>query len=116
MTAPLEQHMTLHLCPKPVWDSQRSLDSYFPEGFESEGFIHCTDGDDRMVSVANQFYASDPRDFVVLTVDLTANGESWKYEDSEKVFPHIYGPIHPESVETVRRAVREPGGLFVAIE
>lgn len=116
MTAPLEHHITLHLCPVTVWETQRFADSYYPEPFAAEGFIHCTDGDDRMVSVANRYYTTDPREFIVLSVDLGVNGEPWKYEDPDNVFPHIYGPIHPSAVIQQRRAMREPSGLFISIE
>jgi uncharacterized protein (DUF952 family) len=116
MTNPDPQRTTLHLCPRTVWEGQQFNDSYLPEAYEADGFIHCTDGDERMISVANRFYASDPRDFVVLRVDLTSNGEPWVYEDPEQVFPHIYGPIHPSAVLEVRPIVREPSGLFISVD
>jgi uncharacterized protein (DUF952 family) len=115
MSVVVESHITLHLCPETVWEAQRFADAYFPEAFQTEGFIHCTDGDERMISVANRYYTLDAREFIVLSVDLGANGESWRYEDPDRVYPHIFGPIHPTSVMQVRRVLREPSGLFVAI-
>ena len=110
-----DHHITLHLCPVPVWEAQQFAESYVPEAFEDDGFIHCTDGDERMIWVANRFYTADPRDFIVLSLDLDVNGEPWKFEDPDNVFPHIYGPIHPPAVTQIRRVVREPSGAFVSI-
>lgn len=104
---------TLHLCPVEVWESQKDAESYFPEAYGQDGFIHCTDGDERLVSVGNMFYLSDPRPFLVLTVDLGANGERWIYEDVDQVFPHIYGPIHPASVVATRPVQRAADGTFI---
>jgi uncharacterized protein (DUF952 family) len=108
-------HRTLHLCPAEVWESQKNAESYLPEAYGQDGFIHCTDGDERLVNVGNMFYASDPRIFIVLTVDLGANGERWIYEDADQVFPHIYGPIHSSSVIAVRPAQRDDDGTFTGI-
>ena len=86
-------HQTLHLTPVDVWEGQRMVVMYRPEAFVEEGFIHCTDTDERMVMVANLFYQGDPRAFVVLTVDLGQVQARWVYEDPEQVFPHIYGEL-----------------------
>ena len=110
-----KSHVTLHLSPVPVWEGQRDAEHYLPEAYQTEGFIHCTDGDERVIDVANRFYADDPRRFVVLSVDLDANGERWIYEDPDNVFPHIYGPIHPTSVVAVRPVNRAADGRFLGI-
>lgn len=108
-------HITLHLCPVPIWERQQLAADYLPEAYQNDGFIHCTDGDDRMISVGNMFYTGDLRPFVVLSVDLDANGERWVYEDPEQVFPHIYGPIHPRAVVAVRPVLRAEDGTFQSI-
>ena len=108
-------HVTLHLCPVVVWEEQQRSEDYFPEAFDADGFIHCTDGDERMIWVANQFYTADERVFHVLSVDLVANGEPWRFDDPDQVFPHIYGPIHPSAVVQVRSIVRSPDGAFESI-
>jgi uncharacterized protein (DUF952 family) len=115
VTESREPHVTLHLCPVPVWEAQRHAETYLPEAYDADGFIHCTDGDERVIWVANHFYTADPRDFVVLSVDLDANGSPWKFEDPERVFPHIYGPIHPSSVRQIRPVHRAADGAFLSI-
>ncbi len=108
-------HITLHLCPVPVWERQRNAEHYLPEAYQNDGFIHCTDGDERVISVGNMFYTGDSRPFVVLSVDLGVNGERWIYEDPDQVFPHIYGPIHPNAVVSVRPVTRSNDGTFLGI-
>ncbi len=106
---------TLHLVPETVWLARRPGDPYLPTGWEQDGFVHCTDGDDEMVAVANRFYASDPRELLVLTVDLDRTGSPWRFDDEVRRYPHIYGPIDPGSVLDVRRMVRAENGQFTAI-
>jgi len=108
-------HITLHLCPAAVWNAQRNSVAYLPEAYAQDGFIHCTDGDEELLAVGNRYYLEDPREFVVLSVDLTANGEHWIYEDPGQIFPHIYGPISPAAVVGVRPILRENNRAFTGI-
>lgn len=110
-----EPHQTLHLTPSEVWEAQRTGGFYRPEAFAADGFIHCTDGDERMVAIANLFYQADPRGFVVLTVDLGLVTARWIYEDPERTFPHIYGDLDVAAVTDVRPVRRDLDGRFVAI-
>jgi uncharacterized protein (DUF952 family) len=105
-------HVTLHLCPAEVWEAQRNADAYLPEAYAQDGFIHCTDGDGELIAVGNRFYQADPREFVVLSVDLDANGSKWIYEDPDRIFPHIYGPIAPATVVGIRQVLRDGNGVF----
>ena len=115
MSVNVQSHVTLHLAPLEVWESQARSDTYLPEAYAADGFIHCTDGEERVIQVANQFYSADPRPFVVLSVNLGANGQPWKYEDPEEVFPHIYGPINPMAVTRIRHLQRDKSGAFTGI-
>ncbi len=84
-----------------------------PPGFDMEGFVHCTDGADEMVAVANRFYASDPGAFVVLDVDLALVGAPWRYDDPGSLYPHVYGPLRRDAVRAVRPVLRDAAGQFV---
>lgn len=106
---------TLHLVPEPVWRAHDPARPYLPAAWEQDGFVHCTDGDDEMLAVANRFYADDPRPFLLLTVDLDRNGSPWRFDDPERRYPHVYGPLDPAAVSAVRAMVRDQRGRFVAI-
>jgi uncharacterized protein (DUF952 family) len=105
--------LTLHLIPEATWDAHDSASPYLPAAYPVDGFVHCTDGDDEMVAVANRFYASDPRPFLLLTLDLERTGSPWRFDDPGRRYPHVYGPIDPASVVGVRRMERTDDGRFV---
>ena len=110
-------HLALHLVPAGRWEAWRAgpdpAARYTPVGFEAEGFVHCTDGDDEMLAVANRFYAEDPGAFVVLDLDLALVGAPWRYDDPGQCYPHVYGPLRRDAVRGVRRVLRDAAGRFV---
>jgi len=104
--------LTLHLVPEDTWDAHDPGAPYLPAAYPQDGFVHCTDGDDEMVVVANRFYAADPRAFLLLTIDLERTGSPWRFDDRERRYPHVYGPIDPAAVVEVRRMGRSEDGAF----
>ncbi len=106
---------TLHLVPEPVWEAHDPARAYLPAGYAEDGFVHCTDGDEAMIAVANRFYRDDPRPFLLLTLDLEATGSPWRFDDQAGIYPHVYGPIDTTSVTEVRRLRRDPDGSFIGI-
>jgi uncharacterized protein (DUF952 family) len=106
---------TLHMVPATFWAGRNPVASYLPAAYPADGFIHCTDGDQAMVATANRFYREDSQEFLVLTVDLDATGSPWQFDDAERRYPHIYGPIDPTAVLEIRRMVRDADGTFTGI-
>jgi uncharacterized protein (DUF952 family) len=106
---------TLHLVSEARWDARDPDAPYTPEAYEREGFIHCTDGDAEMVKTANRFYRDDPQPFLALTVDLDETGSPWRVDDPGTPYPHVYGPIDPRAVLSVRRFTRDADGTFTGI-
>lgn len=106
---------TLHLVPEAVWDAHDPDVPYVPAAYEADGFVHCTDGDEAMVAVANRFYRDVPGPFLLLTLDLERTGSPWRYDDHARVYPHIYGSIAPRSVVHLRRMERAPDGTFLRV-
>jgi uncharacterized protein (DUF952 family) len=112
---PSPRGTTLHLTPEDVWVAHRGRADYQPEGFAAEGFVHCTDDEAVLLEIANLFYQGDPRPFLLLDVDLEEISAPAIYEDEERRFPHVYGPITLNAVRRVRRVERTADGMFVAI-
>jgi uncharacterized protein (DUF952 family) len=106
---------TLHLVPEAIWDAHDRSQPYVAAAYAQDGFVHCTDGDDAMIAVANRFYRDDPRPFLLLTVDLDRTGSSWRFDDPARIYPHVYGPIDPASVMEERRFLRAGDGTFEGI-
>ena len=107
---------TLHLTPEAVWLSQAEAATYQPEPFATEGFIHCTDGEANLINVANRYYRRDPRPHVVLVIDLERVTAPVRYEDPNRIFPHLYGPLNREAVVEVRAIDRSDDETFVGLQ
>jgi uncharacterized protein (DUF952 family) len=107
--------VTFHLTPRERWDAQRANTAYTPEPFESEGFIHCTDGEANVVAVGNRYYTGDPRGMVCLVIDCELVNQEIRYEDPERIYPHIFGPLNTNAVVDVRSVRREADGSFTGI-
>jgi uncharacterized protein (DUF952 family) len=105
---------TYHLVPREVWDAHDKVD-YAPYSLREEGFIHCTDGMDNLAETANKHYRNDPRPFYVLTIDLGKLKSRWQYDDPQRIYPHIYGPLNREAVIRVEGMPREVDGTFVGL-
>lgn len=104
---------TLHLVPEADWEAHDPEGPYLPAAYANDGFVHCTDGDEEMIAVANRFYRDDPRPFLLLTLDLERTGSPWRFDEPGSPYPHVYGPIDPASVIEVRSIERDPDGRFL---
>ena len=105
---------TFHLIPTEAWTQRDLAAPIVAPSLVGEGFIHCTDGPTAMVATADRHYRTDPRDFTILTVDLDATGSPWRFDDPERRFPHIYGPIDPAAVLDAVPIARREDGTFIA--
>ncbi len=103
----------IHIVPSPVWERQRPNETYLPEAYEADGFIHCTIGDGRMLSVANMFYTADRRPFLALSLDPARITSEVRFEDPDAVYPHIYGPLQVAAVTGHRLVARDDEGRFI---
>ena len=103
-----------HLVPTEVWQAQRDTGAYVPEAFQADGFIHATNGLDRLLWVANEFYTADTRPQTVLVLDVSKIIAPLRYDDPEERFPHIYGPLNVDAVVGELSVERGDDGAFVA--
>jgi len=107
---------TYYLVPAERWAASDLTRPYVAPSLEGEGFIHCTDGEAGIVASANRFYVAEPGPFVVLTVELDRLEAPWRYDDPDRRFPHVYGPIDQAAIVDVRRIRRAPDGRFLAFQ
>jgi uncharacterized protein (DUF952 family) len=106
---------TLHLVPEATWAGHDPGRPYLPAAYPEDGFVHCTDGDEAMVAVANRFYRETHGAFLLLTLDLERTGSPWRFDDPGRRYPHVYGAIDPACVLEVRRMERAADGTFLGI-
>jgi uncharacterized protein (DUF952 family) len=108
--------LTYHLTPRDWWEGSSVATPLASPSFEAEGFIHCTDGAEAMVETANRHYRDDPRQFVVLTIDLERVGSPWRIDDPAGIYPHVHGKIARDAILSVVCAPRDEDGRFLAFE
>ena len=105
--------LTYHLTPTEWWAAAEPDGPLGAPSLDVEGFIHCTDGAANMVATANRHYAADPRNFLVLLVDLDRLTSRWSVDDKAGIYPHIFGPIDRAAIVETMPAPRDPDGTFL---
>jgi uncharacterized protein (DUF952 family) len=111
----------LHLVDEATWLALAPGEVLRPPSLASEGFVHCTSGDDLLLVVANAFYRAVPGGVLALTIDpaLVMSEIRWEHPPGTDpladvaAFPHIYGPLDPAAVVDIRRFVRDDDGSYV---
>jgi uncharacterized protein (DUF952 family) len=107
---------TFHIVAAEVWAATDPDAPYEAPSLASEGFIHCTDGDAELLASANRHYATDPGDFLALTVDLDATGSPWRIDDPGRIYPHVHGPIDRVAILDEVGLRRDAAGRFIGFE
>jgi uncharacterized protein (DUF952 family) len=108
--------VTYHLVAGEYWRAQASAGDYVPGAFASDGFIHCTDGVHNVIDTANRYYRDDPRDYVVLVIDLARVRAEIRYEDDAGIYPHIYGSLNRDAIAGVTAVTRATDGTFLSFD
>jgi uncharacterized protein (DUF952 family) len=105
--------MIYHMLPLVEWQAHPSEGAYAPSSLATEGFIHCTKELDRLLWVANRFYAKEPGAFVILLIDEEALQARLHWEPADgHTFPHIYGALNLDAVKGVVDFPRTATGQF----
>lgn len=102
-----------HITTAETWAEGLAQQSYTSHSLTSEGFIHCsTPG--QIVATANRYYAGE-HGLLLLAIDTDRVKVAVRYENligGSELFPHIYGPLNPESVVGVFPFEPGPDGTF----
>ena len=105
--------LTYHLALQAELETQPS--EYAPSAFQHEGFIHTTRRREHLHEVANRYYQSDPRAYVVIAIELAALTVMWRYDLPNDEYPHIYGPIPRYAIVHTEPISRASDGAFLAL-
>jgi uncharacterized protein (DUF952 family) len=108
--------ITYHLVPKAYYESRDPDSPYEPWNFERDGFIHCTDGIDNVIQLANRNYKDHGFPWLLLVIEKTKVTAKTIYEDPERIYPHIYGPLNRDAIVDVAQTERGADGSFVSRE
>jgi uncharacterized protein (DUF952 family)/predicted acetyltransferase len=95
----------VHLCQREAWLAAQAQGEYRASSLETSGFIHFS-RPDQIDQVANAFYRDVP-DKLLLWVKPDRLAHELRYEASDyeadflQYFPHLYGPLNLEAVDSV---------------
>jgi len=91
-----------HLVRPEVWEKSLEKGKHTVPSLQSEGFIHCSSYE-QVLGSANKHYP-DGEELLVLVIPEKWVKNILKWEESRggALFPHLYGPLPVEKVETLR--------------
>ena len=95
----MRDDILFHLTTKEDWKAHQSDGNYEPESLDTQGFIHCSSGD-QVEDTANRLFA-EKQEILLLVIDVSSLRPQVKYEldeDTGLKFPHIYGPLNTNAV------------------
>lgn len=102
------------MVPTLVWQNQQQEQPYSGDTLSSEGFIHCTAEPDRLLTVANTWYQQTSGDWLILCIDEQLVEAELRWEENHgHIFPHVYGPLNLNAVQSVFPFPRLANGEFV---
>ncbi len=107
--------MILHLVTSADWESAPAGLPFIPRAYAADGFIHCTQGDALMLTVANRFYKTQPGDFLAVAIDETRVAAPVKWEapaDPSRSAASPSGQAPADSSATPATAPAQPAGAL----
>ena len=99
------------ICPEAALQEARRCGRFDgPADDRRDGFIHLSTGSQVAGTLAKYF--AGQRDLVLLAVDPVRLGERLRWEPSRggELFPHLYGPLDLEHVNSVRPLTLQEDG------
>lgn len=98
----MESEFIYHVTTNKAWEAAQAKQSYVPEAFEKDGFIHCSI-ERQIEGVLERFYQGQTG-LVKLKIEKAKVQRPVLFElaeDLNELFPHIYGPLNLDSVVAV---------------
>lgn len=104
--------MFYHLTTETDWDHALNRGHYAAPSLETEGFIHCSTAE-QLLESAEKHWKGHERLVVLHIVDKHVK-EILKWEPSRggQLFPHLYGKLPVENVESTSLLERNDKGHF----
>lgn len=102
-----------HIVRADSYEAARADGEYLPEGYERDGFIHCS-YQEQVVGVANHLYRGQ-EGLVLLEIRreaLDSEVIDENLEGGDTLFPHIYGPLPTSAVAAIHALHARSDGTF----
>jgi hypothetical protein len=119
-----------HLTPASYYYRQPVDQPYQTPTLAQEGFIHCTAGVEKLVEIANTYFADLQDELLALEIDpayltaalrfeppitpahLVAPAQKQNAAELNTLFPHIYGPLDRQAIINCLVLRRTPTGQW----
>lgn len=120
----MEKKTIYHIATKKDLKTRTKDGAYIPEGFDSEGFIHCSGEPSVAMLILKDYFTelAQSEEILILEIDTSKLEADFKFEapvpkpEVEKshvkdgiLFPHIYGPLNINAVSGVSKAESRDG-------
>ncbi len=105
--------MIYHITTPAAWKKGQEDGCYLPEAFAQDGFIHCSK-QEQIVGVGERYYAGQTG-LLILGINpdkLIAKVVFENLIGGEELFPHIYGALNLQAVESTASFGANPDGSF----
>jgi uncharacterized protein (DUF952 family) len=106
--------MIYHMCPAETWQEAARDGTYRGTADDlRDGFIHFSTAD--QIAESARRHRAGQSDLLLIAVESARLGDRLKWEPSRggDLFPHLYGPLDPGEVASVRPLPLDPGGEHV---
>ena len=103
--------MILHITTRELW--QTAVDTYIPESFSADGFIHCSTIE-QVLTPANEMFRGQT-DLILLCINEEKVQAPVMYEDcydTGRRYPHIYGPLNKDAIVRIVNFPANEDGSF----
>ncbi|MBC7592874.1 MAG: DUF952 domain-containing protein [Kineosporiaceae bacterium] len=108
--------LIFHIATTADWQAAEASGSYTTSTrgvtLKSEGFIHLS-RDSQADEVLSKYYAGATEPLTLLMVDTALLTSPWQFDDvagALRSFPHIYGPLNPDSVVRATPLTKDASG------
>ncbi len=96
-------NLIYHITTPEAWEAAKQQGYYAPESLALEGFIHCCQSEQQLQGVLGRFFAGQ-LGLICLHISTSLLESPLQYDkatDIDDIFPHIYGVLNINAVESV---------------
>jgi len=106
--------MIYHMCSAEAWDEAKRVGIYRgSDDDRRDGFLHFSTGE--QIAESARRHRAGQAGLVLIAIESTRLGDRLKWEPARggQLFPHLYGPLDPAEVASIRPLPLGPDGLHV---
>ena len=98
--------MIYHILEEESWEKALSTGKYAPKAYSNEGFIHAST-EAQLIETA-KIHFPNKNELLVLSINpyVIKNKLKWEVSRNEEEFPHIYGKLKLEEVNSIKTVVK----------